>query len=119
MKITAHTRGLGSLIRRLNPDVYERAVAPVVERHVRLQANTAANRAPVNSGLLSNSIQSSPKQITKLKWEYGTDVVYARKQEYEHKTKKGFIRKTVFEGRQSFRGHIRNAIRNAARGHSR
>ncbi|EOW9526580.1 hypothetical protein ACO11K_000161 [Bacillus cytotoxicus] len=106
MRITTNTRGLDSLLRRLDPSKYERAIAPVVEKHARLQANTAANRAPVDSGLLSNSIQSSPKQLSKLNWSYGANVPYAQRQEYEHRTKKGFIRKTVFEGRKAFIGDI-------------
>lgn len=116
MRIRVNTRGLDSLIRRLDPSKYGRAIEPVVEKHARLQANTAANRVPFESGLLSNSIQSSPKRLSKLNWSYGTDVPYAQRQEYEHRTKKGFIRKTVFEGRQVFIRDIKNAVRNASRG---
>lgn len=116
MRIRARAKGIEELARKLSPEQYERAVAPVVEKHTRLQANEAADRAPVETGLLSGSIQSSPRQLSKLRWQYGSNVEYARRQEYEHKTKKGFIRKTAFEGRHKFYGDVRNAVRKAIRG---
>lgn len=111
MKLNVKINGLKGVLDMLDPTEYEAEASKVVEKHARLQANKSADRAPVDTGLLSNSIQSSPREIDSLTWQWGSNVEYAQRQEYEHKTKKGFVRKTVFEGRQPFRDDLQKVVR--------
>ncbi|MGG0150704.1 hypothetical protein [Bacillus mycoides] len=118
MKVSARIKGLENIYRMNNPDRYKTPVANTVEKHARLQANTASNRAPVESGNLAGSIPPSVKAFNgdKTGWSYGSEVEYAAVQEYTHKTKKGFIRKTMFEGEQPLVSDLEKTMQRTARG---
>ncbi|MDA2116702.1 hypothetical protein PDN31_15235 [Bacillus cereus] len=118
MKVSARIKGMDNVYRMKNPDRYKTPVANTVEKHTRLQANKASNRAPVEFGTLSGSIPPSVKPLNgdKTGWLYGSDVEYAAVQEYTHKTKKGFMRKTMFEGEQPLVTDLEKAIQRTARG---
>jgi hypothetical protein len=118
MKVSARIKGIEDIYRRNNPDRYKTPVANTVEKHARLQANTASNRAPVDSGNLAGSIPPSVKPIKEDKtgWSYGSPVIYADVQELTHKTKKGFMRKTAFEGEQPLISDLEKAMQRTARG---
>ncbi|WP_026593000.1 hypothetical protein [Bacillus sp. UNC437CL72CviS29] len=118
MKISTRVTGMENVMRINNPNRYKTQVANTVEKHARLQANTASNRAPVDSGLLAGSIPPSVKPFNgdKTGWLYGSDVEYAAVQEYTHKTKKGFMRKTAFEGEQPLVSDLEKTVARTARG---
>ena len=75
----------------------------ITETYTRKMANESAANAPVKSSDLRNSILASPRRIGPATWEYGSELPYARRQEYEHATKKGFIRKSVWNNRTPYR----------------
>lgn len=75
----------------------------ITETYTRKMANESAANAPVKSGDLRASITSSPRRIGPATWEYGSELPYARRQEYEHASKKGFIRKSVWNNRTPYR----------------
>lgn len=87
-------------------------VDKVTEFHTLKMANDAANNAPERDRHLKNSITASPKRLSKGAWQFGSDRPYAQRQEYEHKTRKGFFRKALWNGRNPFRNDIRDLIRN-------
>lgn len=82
----------------------------VTETYTRKMANESAEMAPVDTGKLKNSIAASPERIAKGEWQYGSDVEYARRQEYEHRTRKGFIRKAVWNNRDKYRETLRREL---------
>lgn len=82
----------------------------VTERTVRTMANEAATNAPVKTGKLVASIPPSVEKVGEMKWQFGSDVEYATRQEYEHATKKGFLRKAVWNNREQFRQDVREVI---------
>lgn len=82
----------------------------VTETYTRKMANESAEMAPVDTGKLKNSIAASPERVAKGQWQYGSDVEYARRQEYEHRTRKGFIRKSVWNNRDKYRETLRREL---------
>ncbi|WP_332606869.1 hypothetical protein [Bacillus spizizenii] len=81
-----------------------------VERGVRRMANGGANNAPKKTGRLANSIVSSPHKEDDLSWSFGSDLPYARRQEYEHRTRKAFIRRAVWDNEDELEKDIERSI---------
>lgn len=107
--VTVH--GIDRLIRQLDPKKVDREIDRVTETYARLMANSAAMKAPRRDGYLKNSLTASPERESKGIWTWGSDLPYARRQEYEHATMRGFVRKTVFEYRNEYRDAIRTLLR--------
>ncbi|TCM89603.1 bacteriophage HK97-gp10 putative tail-component [Paenibacillus sp. BK033] len=82
-------------------DETERAALRVV--------NDARTNAPVLDGFLRNSIKVSGKK--KLQRVVSSDRPYARRQEYEHPTKRGFFRKAMYKERITFREAIEDVLK--------
>lgn len=113
VRFTVRATGVREAIERLgNPDELIRELDRVTERHARLMANEASHAAPVDTGRLASSIPASVEKEHDMSWIFGSDVVYAQRQEYEHRTKKGFFRKALWNGRASFQEDVQNTIRN-------
>ena len=82
----------------------------VTETYTRKMANDSADMAPVKSGDLRANLAASPHRLKPAVWEYGGTLPYTRRQEYEHKTKKGFIRKSVWKNRNDYREALRREV---------
>ena len=82
----------------------------VTETYARKMANDSAAMAPVKSGDLRANIAASPRRLKLSTWEFGSTLPYARRQEYEHVSKKGFIRKSVYKNRNDYREALRREI---------
>lgn len=89
--------------RHFHDDATKDAIDNTVETYARKMAADAAHNAPVRDGFLKNSLASSPQQVTKMTWEFGSDLPYALRQEYEHATRKGFVRKSLWANRDAYR----------------
>lgn len=85
-------------------------VDKVTEAYTRKMTNEAANAAPVKTGNLRANLLASPRRLQLGTWEFGGTLPYTRRQEYEHKTKRGFIRKAVWRNRDDYRRAIRREI---------
>ena len=87
-------------------------VDKVTETYTRKMANESAGMAPVKDNLLAPSIAASPQRVSGEKgvWEYGSNIEYARRQEYENKTHKGFIRKSVWNNREPYREAVKREM---------
>ncbi len=105
MNINVNIIGLDALERRFRQLGAEALIRSdrVTETYARKMANESAGMAPVKDNILAPSIAASPKRVKIAEWEYGSNVIYARRQEYEHATRKGFIRKAVWNNRAPYR----------------
>lgn len=90
-------------------DAQERA-DHVTETYTLKMAMESADMAPVDKGDLRASILASPEQLDDALWQYGSDLSYARKQEYENISNKGFIRKAVWNNRSPYREALRREV---------
>jgi len=82
----------------------------VTEAYTRKMANEAGDNAPVKTGNLRANVKASPFRLQPGTWEFGGTLPYARRQEYEHKTHKGFIRKAVWRNRSEYRNVLRREV---------
>jgi len=82
----------------------------VTETYTRKMANEAADMAPVKFGDLRANLVASPYRLHRGTWQFGGTLEYTRRQEYEHKTKKGFIRRAVWNNRNDYREAIRREV---------
>ncbi|MCU4797012.1 hypothetical protein OB971_18205 [Bacillus cereus] len=119
MGIRVVIKGKTDVLRAINPERYKTPIVQTVEKHTRLQANQASNRAPILWGPLSESIPASVKMVVgaKIIGTYGSPLIYAAVQEFTHKTKKGYMRKTAFEGEQPFVEDLSQTVQRVAKGH--
>jgi len=88
-------------------------VDKITETYVRQMANQSAAMAPVKDSYLRNSIMASPQQESKGVWTYGSNLPYAQRQEYEHRSHKGFIRKSVWRNRGAYREAVKKRVKKA------
>lgn len=105
--------GVQEVLRRLGEQgarQLAQEIDEVTERTVRTMANEAAENAPYKSGKLASSIPPSVEKVDEMKWQFGSDVEYATRQEYEHSAKKGFFRKALWNNREQFRTDVREVI---------
>ncbi len=72
--------------------------------------NAAKADAPVLSSKLRNGLQMIPQDAAKMKRTWGGSAEYTRRQEYEHKTRKGFMRRAQFNARTKLRERVRATI---------
>jgi hypothetical protein len=82
----------------------------ITEAYARKMANEAAQGAPVDTGRLRNSFPPSVRKESDVHWSFGSDVEYAKVQEYEHRSKKGFVRKAVWDNREAYRNKIKERL---------
>lgn len=88
----------------------ETAVGNTVETYARKMASDSAKNAPILDGFLKGSLASSPEPVDKTTWMFGSDLPYALRQEYEHATKKGFVRKAIWSNRAAYREALKRRI---------
>lgn len=83
----------------------------VTETYTRKMANEAAANAPVRDNILAPALAASPEKLKDGVWQFGSNgVEYTRRQEYEHPTKKGFIRKSVWNNREAYREAVKREV---------
>ena len=110
MKINVNITGVDELSKKIegvSGQVALNNADKITETYARKMANESATSAPVDSGDLRASIVASPRKLEQGVWEYGSELAYARRQEYEHSSRKGFIRKSVWNNRTPYRNAIR------------
>lgn len=89
----------------------QKDVQNITEAYTRKMANDSANNAPVDTGLLKNSLVSSPKQVNDYLWEFGSELPYATRQEYENATKKAFVRNSIAVNEPLYRQALEKAVK--------
>jgi hypothetical protein len=86
----------------------------VVEKQSFETVNDVKANTPVDTGRLVNSIDVYEKPA-KMARVIGSPVEYATRQEYEHKSKKGFFRKALFKRRTLLRKEVEAIIQKRGR----
>lgn len=107
--------GLDAIQQALDPAAVARDIDRITETYARKMANESAHNAPVKTGRLKNSFPPSVRKESEGAWSFGSDVPYATRQEYEHKTKKGFVRKAVWDNREPYRNKISERLNDIGR----
>lgn len=112
MKLNVKATGLNEVMRNFSmAGIKSQGVADrVTETYTRKMANEAGQDAPVRDNILRPDIISSPRRLKLGTWEFGSSLPYARRQEYEHATNRGFIRKSVWNNRVGYREKLRDEI---------
>lgn len=112
MNINVRAIGLESTMRDLLEKSVEARVKAdrVTETYARKMANESAGMAPVDTGDLRASIVASPIRLAPAHWQYGSNLAYARRQEYENASNKGFIRRSVWNNRTPYRDALKRVI---------
>lgn len=82
----------------------------VTETYTRKMANEGADMAPVDTGALRANLASSPRRISPATWEFGGTLPYTRRQEYEHASNKGFIRRAIWNNRNEYRDKLSEEV---------
>lgn len=114
MNINVKVDGIDDVLRQFDKwtgQSYAKEVDKVSETYARKMAKESAGKAPIDTGSLKASIAASPQPGETLgEWTYGSDLPYARRQEYEHESRKGFIREVVWNNRDKYREAVRKAV---------
>lgn len=105
--------GIGKITKRINEieDKLKKAVDDTIEVRALKMVNDTKMSAPVKTGKLRNSIDIITQDTKPMVRVYGTNVPYARRQEYEHKSKKGFFRNNVQKHKPLLLNDIKKAIK--------
>ena len=111
-KINISVQGLDSVMKdfSLAGIKAQGAADKVTETYTRKMANNSADMAPVKSGDLRADLLASPRRLQPGTWQYGGTLPYTRRQEYEHASKKGFIRKSVYNNRNDYREALKREV---------
>lgn len=80
---------------RRGADRIRRRVGLALEEGIRDMADDSYDMAPKDTTALAQSILASVQKEAPLTWYYGSVAPYAQRQEYEHKSKKGYFRRSV------------------------
>lgn len=82
-----------------------------LEEGIKRMANEAGNNAPVDTGYLRETIYSSPRKLRRHYYMFGSIAPYAQRQEYEHRTKRGYFRKAVWKEAPVIKERIARTIK--------
>lgn len=80
---------------RQGADRLRSRVGTALEEGIRDMAEDSYEMAPKDTTALAQSILASVQKEAPLTWYYGSVAPYAQRQEYEHKTKRGYFRRSV------------------------
>jgi Bacteriophage HK97-gp10, putative tail-component len=112
VKFKIKAQGVEEVLRKLGAkgaQEFAKEIDQIVEEHALNIVNSARHNAPIDTSALKNSIDIYEEG--ELYRVVGSDRPYAQRQEYEHKTKKGYFRKALWNEREPFRKDIQDAIK--------
>lgn len=114
MNINVKAEGIEEVMAKFGKwtkQAYAKDIDKISEAYAHQMAKESARKAPYDTGALINSILASPEPGEFLgEWTYGSDLPYARRQEYEHSSRKGFIREVVWNNRDKYSEAVRKAV---------
>jgi len=113
VKFSVKANGVEAVLRKLGSEGAKRLADDldiVVEKQALMTVNDAKNNAPQKDGNLKRSIKLYGKPV-KLSRTIGSNMPYAQRQEYEHKSRKGYFRKALWKRREPFRKAIESEIK--------
>jgi hypothetical protein len=112
-KFTVKVQGVDEVLRKLGSEgakALEQRLDNIVEANAIKIANEAKENAPIRDGFLKRSIRlyGRPARLART---IGSNMPYAQRQEYEHKTHKAYFRRALWNGREPFRKDIRDELK--------
>lgn len=112
MRMNVSVRGVDKVMKGFSKrSILSKTIADkVTESYTRKMANEAGSNAPVKTGDLRANLIASPYRLKPGTWQFGGTLAYTRRQEYEHHSKKGFIRKSVWKYRNDYRGALKREV---------
>lgn len=93
-------KGVGKVKRKLGrrgANQLRKRVGLAIEQGVDDMAEQAYQNAPKDTTALAQSILASVSKEAPLTWYFGSHMPYAQRQEYEHKTKKAYFRRAIWQ----------------------
>lgn len=93
-----------------------RIVDDNLEEGVDRMAEQAYDNAPVDTGALRSSILASVTKSSRHHYMFGSQMPYAQRQEYEHKTKKAYFRRAIWHEAPEIHVDIASTVRRTLRG---
>ncbi|MFU8688477.1 HK97 gp10 family phage protein [Rossellomorea sp. FS2] len=117
VKYTITAKGAAEVMKALGAEgakALEDRLDLIVEANAVKIANEAKENAPERDRFLKRSIKLYGKPV-RLERTIGSNMPYAQRQEYEHKSKRGYFRKALWSGREPFRSAIQNEIKKLGR----
>lgn len=103
---------------KFNDTKAEQDIDKITEAYARKIANEAADKAPILTGLLKNTLMDGVRRSSMSQrgiWELVAGTDYTVRQEYEHKTNKGFIRRSVWDNETAYKRAIEKRIKDGGR----
>jgi hypothetical protein len=92
--------GVGNVKRKLGKGAANRLrkrIGHAIKEGTYDMAEQAYENAPKDTTALANSIMGSVEREAPLTWYFGSTLPYAQRQEYEHKTKKAYFRRAIWQ----------------------
>lgn len=93
-----------------DPDDLIDALDRVAEEYTDYMAEQASDNAPVDTGALANSILASVEKEAPMTYLFGSHLPYAQRQEYEHRTKKAYFRRAIWQYQEAYGDAILRAL---------
>lgn len=109
VKVTGIKRTIRSKLTDYN---LPRDIDKITETYARKIANEAAQKAPILTGVLKNSLTNGVRKNAIGDWKIIALTDYTVRQEYEHRSKKGFIRKSVWDNEGPYKKAVENRAKN-------
>lgn len=111
-RLNINIRGLQDFTRMADATYTEvqEQVDRAVERRALLIVNDIKQDAPRKTGRLANSFDIVPQYTQKGQRAIGSEIEYATRQEYEHATKKGFVRNNIARHDPLLENDLRDAV---------
>lgn len=94
-----------------NARIVKRIVDDDLEEGIDRMAERSYEYAPVDTSALKHSILASVTKLSRHHYMYGSHLPYAQRQEYEHKTKKGFFRRSVLHESPEIHAKIASTVK--------
>lgn len=88
-----------------------KAIHVDINEGVSAMAERSYDYAPVETGALRSSILASVQKEGDMEYIYGSHLPYAQRQEYEHKTKKAYFRRSIREETPQLGSKIKSTIK--------
>lgn len=114
MRIKVELSGFDKLRGKLGKDAADDLVDAIeldLANETRKMAVQGAKNAPVETGALRASVLASPQRAGKLTYYWGSKLPYALRQEYEHKTKRAYLRRAYWQGQKELQKTIRFTLK--------
>lgn len=115
MRVNCQITGLNNTLRQLAPGPVKKDISAVTEKYAHKMASESAQKAPVLTSALANSITASVRQEGDHTWTWGSHLEYATRQEYEHASRSGFVRQSVWDNQPLYYRDIQNVLNRMGR----